>query len=62
MTVKELIEELEDLQDDKEVKVVKNGREYDTAIEIASVGYYDNDAEWVQIEMSEVSHRIGGGQ
>ena len=60
MTVKELIEELEDLRGDALVKVVKNGRDYDTAIEIAHVGYYDNDAEWVQIEMSEVSARIGG--
>lgn len=60
MTVKELIEELEDLQGDKEVKVVKNGREYDTATLIANVGYYDNDAEFVQIELSEISARIGG--
>lgn len=58
MTNKELRELLEDLQDDAPVKIVKNGREYDTAFEIVNVDYYNLETEFIQIEMSDGGTRI----
>jgi len=52
MTVKEMRETLENYPDDLDIVVVQNGRDEDRKFEVAFVGTYSNDTEFLQIEMS----------